>query len=149
MINASPLTFDCLTPYKIWSGSLESRPGKSHVFLVSEDLPKDSCVYCVLFKQEVIKHITWCHTLYSDALWAFEQSWLATSLKGVIPKTQNRCSQWLISDVPFTQLFLPLLCIYTLITMICLRHDIGSSSANLTLLFGLFYGFSEIPSPLV
>lgn len=64
-------------------------------------------------------------------------------------KTQNRCSQWLICRVPFTQLFLPVLCIQALITVIFLELTLDPPLQTLILLFGLFYGLSEIPSPLV
>lgn len=84
--NLSQLQCDGLTPCEICSCALESGPGKSHVFLISEDLPEDSCVYRMLVRQEVIKHLTWCHALCSDALGEVERSWLATSLKWVIPK---------------------------------------------------------------
>lgn len=53
------------------------------------------------------------------------------------------------AGVPFTQLFPPLLCIQALITVILLGLTLAFPLQTLVLLFGLFSGFSEIPSPLV
>jgi len=45
--------------------------------------------------------------------------------------------------VPFTQLFLPLLCIQALITVIFLELTVNPPLQSLVLFFGLFYGFSK------
>lgn len=58
-------------------------------------------------------------------------------------KTWNRCSQWLIHGVPFTQLFLPLFCIWALITVIFFELTLNPPLQNFILLFGLFYGFQK------